>query len=203
MQRSIPHPLEGQISDYLNGHLDATAQQAFEAAMDADPKLASLVRFDRTLRNELRDTRTVAVAGAGPSLSFAAVRERIEPRRAPVERPRSRGWLQWGLPLGAAAALVLLVALPTAQRSGIDVAPYETLTDPAASTAGSLTLIASAGVSVAALEAVAADAGLVIEARLPAVPAIRVTRPARGDIDALMARLRADQRVRLVQASAP
>lgn len=203
MQRSIPHPLEGQISDYLNGHLDASAAEAFEAAMAADPKLASLVRFDRTLRSELRETQTVSTSAA-PSLSFAAVRGRIEPRRPQAGAQASRGWLQWGVPLGAAAALALLLALPATERSEIDAAPYETLTDPAASSAGSLTLIASAGVSVAGLEAVAAAAGLVVEARLPAaVPAIRVTLPADGDLEALLTQLRQDERVRLVQASTP
>ncbi|MEM1230821.1 MAG: hypothetical protein AAGI15_09810 [Pseudomonadota bacterium] len=198
MNATTDHPLEHQVSDYLNGHLDAAARRAFEQALAQDPALAELVRFDRALQRQLKAATPVATS-SGAGAGFEAVRARIEPQGDHTRRRDDGrgGWFAWGLPVAAAVTLSVLLLPALLPQQVADEGEYETLTDKTAAGTVAITIIAANGVPAAGLEALAQEVGLPVDARLPG--AIRVSVAQGADLEALRQTLEADPRVRLVR----
>jgi hypothetical protein len=91
------------IRDYLDRHLDAQAEQAFEEAMIADPDLAEEVRAEQALRRGFHELARRDKAQPGVVTAIGAG----QPRRQAWSR--SRRWL----PMAAVAALFAFAVVPT------------------------------------------------------------------------------------------
>ncbi|MEL6869150.1 MAG: hypothetical protein AAFO81_05065 [Pseudomonadota bacterium] len=114
--------LEAMVTDYVNGRLDASNVQRFEAAMEHDEILHETVAFEREIKSVIATDRTAETQLP----RFASLETKLDTR----SRSSWLAGLRWGAPVAAAVMLAVVIGINWQQPVVHD--DYQTLTDPVA-----------------------------------------------------------------------
>ncbi len=113
---------EQRLQAWVDGELDAAAAQEVEALVARDAEARALGENLRSLSDHLRAHEPAPRCPESPEFYWSQIRRGIEAEESrsvaghregdPVPARGLRGWLAWLLPVGAAAAAVVMLSRP-------------------------------------------------------------------------------------------
>ncbi len=196
----IPHPLEGLVADYLNGHLSEADVQKIDAAITENADFRKMVEFERSIQQSISAEQTAP----NRVPQFSKIADQLDDS-APVGgllggsgSALSLRWTTW-VPTAAVAILVAVVVgyLP---YGGQTINEFETLSDiPVTYDEPVLRMINKTDLDESALNQLIREYDLKIIKRYPDANAMDVISNQPTQLDVLAKLLENDQRVKFVQ----
>lgn len=180
------HPLEGHLSDYLNGHLSEQDRAAFEEALREDASLRDMLTLERRIQAECKKTTSVEQLP-----TFEAFEHKLESKGF-GGRLREPVW-------AAAAALVAVALMLGTQLRQPEIGTdFETLTEQSEPYQGTVLRVVLKQEQKQLLNEFARDYGLSVVELYSAAGAIDVRVAGNENASALVEQLQQDPRVRFV-----
>ncbi|MEO0574528.1 MAG: hypothetical protein AAF004_03630 [Pseudomonadota bacterium] len=186
------HPLEAQVTDYINNRLTGAALMQFEDAVADDAALADIVAFERRIKK---------VVGKEPQAhaskpSFATLEGKLRDETARADRRA------WALPGMAAIMLALAIGIGSWDFSSDD--DYRTLSDDGiAYEQATLRIIATTQWSEAEQLSFLSQYNLRIVASYPEANTIDVLPSQATQVQSVADKLARDPRVRIARVLPP
>ncbi len=194
-----PHPLEGLIADYLNGHLSESDLHAFTSALAEDPQLQNLVEFERNIQMSI-----LAEQDAPSSVpQFSSIADRLdgpENTSSLVDSTwniLSSRWTTWAPSVAIAVLVAVVVAyFPHSQT----INEFETLSDsPSTVNQPLLRMINNDDLDDTALNKLLDEYDLMIVKRYADANAVDVIPKNNERLETLAKMLENDKRIKYVQ----
>ncbi|WP_419812969.1 hypothetical protein [Bacterioplanoides sp.] len=171
-----PSPYD-MISDYLNGHLNAEDQAWFEAQLQQDKALNTLLLQEQKMRRDVPSTEPLVQP------DFAKFEQQLDKRERSI-------WLKPALPALTACFLLVVFLYPNSLPHKESAAEYITLSQPQQHEADTVRLIAA---NQAALEQLIGEYQLQVINDYPGTPAVDVS--ATPNALTLLDQVQADPRI--------
>jgi anti-sigma factor RsiW len=121
----MKHEIEIKLQAWLDGELSAPEAAEVKRRVAADPDAASLLTELRQTREALRAGEVERVVPESREFYWSKLQRAITAQEPKPSRPEAVPWQRWLrvlLPLGAAAAVALLLSVPTSRTGSTAVA---------------------------------------------------------------------------------
>ncbi|MBL1293603.1 MAG: hypothetical protein COB61_007015 [Thiotrichales bacterium] len=184
------HPLEGMITDYLNGHLSESDAEKFTAAMAQNNQLREMVGFERNIQ--------ATVHAEQPTPSYVPQFSSIADKLDNTSGSWFLRWTAWAP--SVAVAILAAVVIGYLPPSVTPINEFETLSDIAINyDKPVIRVINKESLSESTLNSLLSDYGLKVIKRYPSANAMDVVSKQSAQLSDIAIQLKNDNRVKFVQ----